>query len=429
MLHQKLNNEFIRNVIILMTGTATAQAIPILISPLLTRLYSPEQFGIWALLMSIIGVLGVIANGRYQHAIMLPDKKEDAARVFYLSCIIALCFSALLFLLYIYWKFFEVLHGAHDLHDSHGYKLLSDGYCFILPFSILLVGIWQSLSVWQNRIKNYRLMAIGRITQAFVSSAVMLIFGYLEVEQGLLHGLLAGQLAIVLVLLSKDRPKNVESSGILVKYAKKYSKFPIYDIWASLLNSISAHLPIIFFSYLFMVDQVGYYGLALKVMVIPVTLIGAAVSQVYYEKAAKTLADTGNIFILTSKLYTRMIFIGVIPFGLVFLFGEFGFSLVFGESWSAAGTIAKYMAIWLIFKFPYFCISTAYVIVQNFKFSLIFNICSFILQILVLVFCFMNKIDFLDAVLYFSIVNGVVYFIGSLVLLFTLKVMPCMKSS
>ena len=77
----KPKSEFTRNVLTLMTGTTIAQAIPIAISPILTRLYTPKDFGVLALFVAITSIFGSIANGRYELAIMLPKKDEDAVNI------------------------------------------------------------------------------------------------------------------------------------------------------------------------------------------------------------------------------------------------------------------------------------------------------------------------------------------------------------
>ena len=101
-------SEFSRNVLILMTGTTVAQSIPILISPILTRLYSPEDFGLFALFLGIVSILGSIANGRYEIAIMLPKKDEDAINISVLSFLISFVFSIVLLLIVIFFSDFIV---------------------------------------------------------------------------------------------------------------------------------------------------------------------------------------------------------------------------------------------------------------------------------------------------------------------------------
>ena len=95
----KPKSEFNRNILTLMTGTTIAQAIPIAISPILTRIYTPEDFGIFAIFLAITIIIGSIANGRYELAIMIPKKDEDAINIFALGFIITTSISLLLLVL------------------------------------------------------------------------------------------------------------------------------------------------------------------------------------------------------------------------------------------------------------------------------------------------------------------------------------------
>jgi len=97
----KPKSEFSRNVLTLMTGTTIAQAIPIAISPILTRIYTPEDFGVFALFIAIVGFFSVIASARYEQAILIPKKDEDAINIFALGFII-ICSISLFLLIDLY---------------------------------------------------------------------------------------------------------------------------------------------------------------------------------------------------------------------------------------------------------------------------------------------------------------------------------------
>ena len=95
----KPKSEFSRNVLTLMTGTTIAQAIPIAISPILTRIYTPEDFGVFALYMAIASIIAVIATGRYEMAIMLPKEEEDVKSIVKLILILLSIVTFITFLI------------------------------------------------------------------------------------------------------------------------------------------------------------------------------------------------------------------------------------------------------------------------------------------------------------------------------------------
>ena len=86
-------SEFFRNVLILSSGTALAQLIPLIIAPFLSRIYSPEEFGRLALYLAITQILGSLATGRYELAILLPKEERKGVQLTLLSIFISVAVS------------------------------------------------------------------------------------------------------------------------------------------------------------------------------------------------------------------------------------------------------------------------------------------------------------------------------------------------
>ena len=143
----KPKSEFTRNVLTLMTGTTIAQAIPIAISPILTRIYTPEDFGIFALYISIASILSLIATGRYELAIMLPTKDKDAVNIVALSLFISFFVSFIaLLIVSIFNTQITSLLGNPDISS----------WLYFIPLTVLFTGIYQSFNYWSNRKKSIK---------------------------------------------------------------------------------------------------------------------------------------------------------------------------------------------------------------------------------------------------------------------------------
>ena len=141
----KPKSEFDRNVLTLMTGTTIAQAIPIAITPILTRIYTPEDFGVFTFFLAITAVFGSIANGKYEVAIMLPKKDEDAINIFALGFIISSAISFfLLVLVLLFNKYFVNLSGNEEIGI----------WLYFLPITVFLSGLWNNLNFFNNRKKK-----------------------------------------------------------------------------------------------------------------------------------------------------------------------------------------------------------------------------------------------------------------------------------
>ena len=167
----KPKSEFSKNVLTLMTGTTIAQAIPIAISPILTRIYTPEDFGVFALFIAVTSIFGSIASGRYELAIMLPKKDEDAVNIFVLGLIITCFITIILFILMI-------------LFNDYLTKLLGNEeisfWLYFVPLTVFFTGLWNLLNYYNNRKKNYKDIANAIVVKSIVLVIFQLIVGLLK---------------------------------------------------------------------------------------------------------------------------------------------------------------------------------------------------------------------------------------------------------
>ena len=231
-----------KNIVTLMTGTSIAQALPIAISPILTRLYTPEEFGLFALYVAIASIAAVVVTGRYELAIMLPKENGAAINITSLALCLTCVLSSILFLLIIIFnKNITYLLGSPEISN----------WLYFIPLSTLLVGIYQSLSYWNNRQGSYKNMALSRVSQGSASATVQLSCGYKALgAAGLIGGHILGQAISTFLLLrimfhhDKRELKQVSQKNIILQ-AKKYSHFPKFMIPGQLANVTSSYVPIL----------------------------------------------------------------------------------------------------------------------------------------------------------------------------------------
>ena len=222
-----------------MTGTIIAQAIPIAASPILTRIYTPQDFGIFALYSAIVSLLAVIATGRYELAIMQPSKDEDAKLIVILSLLIS---SILGFILAIVVVIFN--QEIANLFDNS--KI--GGWLYFIPFAVLITGWYQTFNYWLNRKKCYKQLSQNKLVQTASMTALQFGEGYVGAgAEGLLAGHLAG-LLISLNSISKSFSfqKNLFCSTSVRGIAYKYRNYPLMQAPTSFLDAASNQAPIFF---------------------------------------------------------------------------------------------------------------------------------------------------------------------------------------
>jgi O-antigen/teichoic acid export membrane protein len=332
-----VKSEFAGNVLTLMTGTTIAQAIPIAISPILTRIYTPDDFGVLALFISIATIFGTISNGRYELAIILPEKDEDAINIVALGTIITTSLSLFLFLIIVIF------------HDYFVYLLKSPDisvWLYFVPLTILFIGIYNVLNYYNTRLKNFNIIAKAGVYKSSGMVLVQLVIGFLKAGAA---GLIIGQMMSYLSGNIRMFRETIKDKILLQKISKKkiiansqrYIDFPKYSLPGGFANILSQHLLNIFTSILFSVSSLGFYSLANRMLGMPTALIGNSFSQVYFQQATKEKHLTGKATKTFNSTVNKLFIIALPIFSILFFIVEDLFAIVFGEEWIIAGTYAK----------------------------------------------------------------------------------------
>ena len=403
----KSKSEFSRHVLKLMVGTTIAQAIPIAISPILTRMYTPEDFGLLALFVAIISIFGSIANGRYELAIMLPDKDEDAINIFALGFIITSSISLFLFILVVLFnEYLTVILGNEEIKF----------WLYFAPIAVFLMGLWNILNYFNNRRKNYKDIANATIVKSIITAVIQLSVGLLK--QGA-TGLISGQIISQLFANTK-LAKNIIKDKILISkiskvkiiaLAKRYKDFPKYSMWAILANTLSTHLINILISTFYSVATLGFYSLVQRVLGVPSSLVGGAIGQVFFQEATKEKQQTGRAINSFNSTIKKLLIIGLLSFGILFFIVEDLFAFMFGESWRIAGSYAQIVMPLFFIRFVVSSLTVVNSIFEKQKISLVWQILLLILALLSLYIGSIYFVDFESYLMLFTVIISIHYLV------------------
>lgn len=340
--------EFSKNVLTLMTGTSLAQAIPIAMSPILTRLYSPDDFGVFASYSAILAIISSVSTARYELAIMIPDKEEAALAIVKIGFFIALALSL---------TSFWVIHFFHSTILKALDNEALGPWLYVLPIGILLTGTYQVLNYWVNRQKGFRPLALSRVSQSGSNAGVSVGAGWLEFGVGgLVFGGLFGRFSACLMLLRRFlidlKSMNLSVSRELIwQQLKDHRKFPLYDVPTVLTNLTANQAPNILLSTLFGPAFSGFYYLTQRILQVPITLISTSVLDVFKEEAARNYRKQGEAKQVYLKTLKSLSLMAIIPSILLFIFAVPLFRFVFGDEWSVAGEFAQILIPALAFRF------------------------------------------------------------------------------
>lgn len=344
-----LANTFARRVMLLLSGSVLAQALPLAVTPILSRIYSPDQLGVLGLFVAFVGIIGPLVTLRYENAILLPGDNEEALKILYGVVTSSIAIS-LLFLVIL------LTSGSH-IFNMIGIGLLYE-YVLWLPLSICLMGIMQGLNSWLIRCALFRQLTYSRISQSGTTAISQLVAGFLSLSSlGLLIGQVLGQFASIFAMMmsrtSGGASKLIPSISLLEMHriAKRYKRFPIYSLPADALNAFASYLPFFILAKFFGPHVVGLYVMMLRVTQVPISLVGNAVSDVFKERAIQHFREGGNCRPLVLKTLLSLFSLSVPPALLLFFWGPELFIFVLGEKWGDAGSYASVMALLLAIRF------------------------------------------------------------------------------
>lgn len=364
----------------LASGTGVAQAIGILAAPILTRLYAPEAFGLVTIFASLVLIIGVLACLRYELAIVLPEDDSEAANLFAVclaSSVVIALFTVVLVLLF--GSRFLAWIGIPQLGP----------FLWALPIAVLLHGVFSSLDYWNTRTKHFARLSTVRVTnQAIVTSTNLgagiagFATGGVMIAANILGR--AGAVALLGYRIARENGRFLAASirgRKMLAGLRRYRKFPLYSSWSALLNAISWQLPTLMLGAFFSSTVVGFYALGVRIIQMPMNLIGSAVSQVFIQRAAAAKAD-GTLAELVEALFERLAMASLLPVVVLAVIGRDLYIVLFGSEWAEAGVYTQILSIWAFFWFISSPLSQLFNVLERQESMLIIHIAIFLTRLL-----------------------------------------------
>lgn len=380
-----------------MIGNLVAQTIILLATPIITRLYSPAEFGIAAVVTSATVIAGSVACGGYHSAVALPESNRRASEVMVAAIFVLCVMSPLLGLIFIISPWSDMLHDG-GIAKSVGFIAVALGAA--------LVGTHSLQRHWGIRHQHYNSIAIGRILLSFVKILAQLMF-FLGGAIGLIAGNLVAAIACN-VYLKKQHTKlePVTLAGVSTT-AVRYKRFPLFSTWSALLNTTGRQLPVFLFVALFGVSSAGMYSLAERVVAAPVSMVSTAVASVFL-RASATAKENNSLARLVISTHGELTKIALAPFLLLAVAAPVLFEIIFGHQWTNSGFVASWLCLYLYFSFVVAPLTMLFKTLEKQDLELKIQVIAFVARFIAIVVS--AKIgNFFVAVAAYSIV-GVLYY-------------------
>ena len=326
-----------------MSYTAIGQLIAIVALPMITRIFTPEQFGLFSFFVTAVTLIGTIATGMYHRVILITKKHDERIQILYLVFLLSLIAA------FFSWLGIYVLISFGFL-ESWQINQVSNSVIFIL--AIFFYANSQSLYVFLNIYGSYNVMGISTVLRDFFAASGKLLLGYLGIVNfGMIYAFLGSQIIFsflmavaVIKILSKHKIRFNLSLTNLFTLAKKYIRFPTTALPTDFIALFSIQAPLLFLGPLFGAKVLGFYALARSVAGVPAAFLGGAIGSVFQKEAADQFNKTGNCSKVYKKFAVTIFTLILLPCLLLMAFSQQLFEIVFGDQWSTAGAYCAILA-------------------------------------------------------------------------------------
>lgn len=352
-INRKLGNNdsssVFKGMLTLALGSSAARIIGLASIPIITRIYTPSDYGLLALYISITSILASLTTLKYNTAIPLP--KLDALAINLLALSTLLLISFLIILSLSLFLFGEVILHWFDMSELFN-------WWWLIVLGVAGSATYEIFSLWATRKRQYKVIAKTQFIQSLTGNIAKIVLGLLAFKTiGLITGQFLAQSAGLMGLIKesiKDFKRLIPDISFkrIKLVAGYYREFPYFRLPSQALLQISSNAPVLMMAVLYGKEVTGQLSLAIMAVSLPTGLIGQAMAKAFYaEIAVIGKRDLVRIKDLTIDVQKKLFFLGVPLTITVMLFAPPLFKLVFGPEWEVAGRYTTILAPFVLLQF------------------------------------------------------------------------------
>lgn len=357
----KVKNSFIKSILVLATGSIFSQLITVIVAPLLTRIFTPHELGIYTYVLSIASIFMAVINGRYDMSIVSEEQEEYIYPLIKLSIIIGIITSIIVTIgYYIYIRF---------ISSQYEYYNVTIIFMFLLLLSYSINNVLVS---YNNRNKDYKIMTSVYVVRTLFQNLTSIIVGILNLGiSGLLFSYCVGQYIGLNKQAESLKKYRINLKKVtfreLFYVLKRHYKQPLFSAPAIFFNSFSYSSITIFLEILFGMSAVGYYSISVRLLGLPLSIISGNISKVFFQEASKEYNSTGQFYKSFKKTFKFQLCLAIpMVIGMIFLAPKVC-AVFFGEDWQISGRYVSILAIMFGFKFIVTSLSPGLIIANKQK--------------------------------------------------------------
>jgi O-antigen/teichoic acid export membrane protein len=389
-------------------GASAGQGIVLAATPVVSRLFTPEEFGVLAVYVSIVSVLGVAGALRYELVIPIAPGDRDARTAVYVAFILA--FSIGFLLTGVLWLFPWLLEmvGAGALL----------GFRLMIPAGVLSIAMYAIAMHWALRESNYDAIASTQLAKGGVEGVGQILLGFIPGvgAVGLISGYVAGRAAGFARLLRTflgSEQQHLNKSPVQAAYlnVRRYWRVPVIATPSALINTAGFAMVPLLLSGLFGTATAGYYAVAYRIVVGPAGVIGKAVSHTFIASVSELLRSgaASGVAVQLRSAVRRLAILGLPPLIALLAVAEPAFALVLGDRWAVAGAYAQILSIAAFFQFIVSPVSQVLHLMQRHGLQLAWDAMRLVAVVVPVAIVYLNGGDALAAILVLSVASAASY--------------------
>lgn len=333
----------VQNSVKLLSANVIAQAIGLVVYPILTRLYTPEDFGVLNLFLSIGSILILLANADYHCAIIIPKKEKDSIALVQLSfylILIVTCFTAL-----------STIFAPYIANFFHVCELTK--WYSLLPIYVFSISLWNVLNYWFIRHNQFSRVSIYQLSQSGLGAALKIVLGYLNFAGGMVAAMVIAPILSLAANISIAWKKYMQplahfDTQSIRDVAQQYRQFPIFSMSSSLVNMLSSQLPVLVLTPFFCIREIGLWSMAILLSYAPLSMIAKTLSQTLYQYTMEHIHKQQSIRMIYRQFISKML-IAIIPsFSILWIFLPKLTGLLLGAEWTICGQYIRWLMPWLV---------------------------------------------------------------------------------
>ncbi|NOZ35750.1 MAG: oligosaccharide flippase family protein [Chlorobi bacterium] len=405
MFKKYIKSNFLKNILILISSAGLAQLIPFLVLPILQKyFYSPENFGLLSVYVSISLMFVKFSTFSYEFAIVNQKSEKHALEIFYGTVQILFITTILISLLIV---------GMYFFVKNNFYIQKLGIYSFLIPVTVFNFGFYQILRYWFNWKKEFLKIGKSMIFKSISAESLKLIQGFLKFTSvGLIIGRVFGEIISFLFLLfsflKKDysKLKKIKQKDIYSILKINY-KFPAYTMPSGLKGTLLNVILISLFAKYFGMGKAGLIGISVSYISVAFGIISQSFSQVFYSKINEL--DDSQLFNILKKNVLFLFVISIFVTIFIQLIPNLFVVRLLGNKWIEFMPVLKLLIFAVSISFISSSVSFIYIRVNKQKEMLFFDIFHLLLVTSFIIFGYYKTNDFMQTLMYYVTAQVIYY--------------------